>query len=66
MNLVFDIVTWIFLLSLVLVIVRLLRGPSLPDRAVAADQIAIRGVAIIAIDAIVISGAGTRAFHRVA
>lgn len=49
MNTVFDIATWILLLSLCLVVIRLIRGPSMADRAVAADQAAIHGVAIIAI-----------------
>jgi multicomponent Na+:H+ antiporter subunit F len=49
MTVVFDIATWILLVSLSLVIIRIIRGPSLADRAIAADQAAIHGVAIIAI-----------------
>ena len=49
MNLVFEIVTWGLLLSLCLVTFRLIRGPSLSDRAIAADQATIHGVALIAV-----------------
>lgn len=49
MNVVFDIVTWALLVSLSLVAFRLIRGPSLSDRAIAADQAAIHGVALIAV-----------------
>jgi multicomponent Na+:H+ antiporter subunit F len=49
MNVVFDIVMWILLFSLCLVAIRLIRGPSMSDRAVAADQAAIHGVALIAV-----------------
>lgn len=49
MNVVFEIVTWGLLLSLSLVTLRLIRGPSMSDRAVAGDQAAIHGVALIAV-----------------
>jgi multicomponent Na+:H+ antiporter subunit F len=49
MNVVFEVVTVILLISLALVVYRLVRGPTLPDRAVAGDQIAIHVVALIAI-----------------
>lgn len=49
MSLVFEVVTLILLISLALVVYRLVRGPTLPDRAVAGDQIAIHVVALIAI-----------------
>lgn len=49
MSTVFDIVLWILILSLCLAAVRLVRGPTLPDRAIAADQAAIHGVALIAV-----------------
>ncbi len=38
--------------SIVLVLSRLVRGPSLPDRVVALDMLAVLVVAIIAVDAI--------------
>ena len=41
------------LIGLALVIYRLLRGPSLVDRAVASDQIAIRVVALIAVYSVI-------------
>jgi multicomponent Na+:H+ antiporter subunit F len=49
MNAVFEIVTWGLLLSLTFVTIRLVRGPSMSDRAIAADQAAIHGVALIAV-----------------
>lgn len=49
MTLVFDIVTVILLISLLLAILRLLRGPTLPDRAVAGDLVSIHVVALIAV-----------------
>lgn len=49
MKIVFDVVTIALLISLVLVVYRLVRGPTLPDRAVASDQIAIHVVALIAV-----------------
>lgn len=49
MKVVFDVVTIALLISLVLVVYRLVRGPTLPDRAVASDQIAIHVVALIAV-----------------
>ncbi len=49
MKLVYDVVTIVTLISLTLVVYRLLRGPTLPDRAVAGDQVAIHVVALIAI-----------------
>ena len=49
MTLVFDAVTAILLVSLLLVVLRLVRGPTLPDRAVAGDLVSIHVVALIAI-----------------
>lgn len=49
MSIVFDVVTTALLISLMLVVYRLVRGPTLPDRAVASDQIAIHVVALIAV-----------------
>jgi multisubunit Na+/H+ antiporter MnhF subunit len=48
-SIVFDLVTVLLLISLILVIYRLVRGPTLPDRAVASDQIAIHVVGLIAV-----------------
>jgi multisubunit Na+/H+ antiporter MnhF subunit len=48
-NTVFDVIMVLLLISLMLVIYRLVRGPTLPDRAVASDQIAIRVVGLIAV-----------------
>jgi len=47
------VVELILILSLLLVIVRLVRGPSLVDRAVASDQLALRVIALIAVHAMV-------------
>ena len=41
------------LIGLTLVIYRLLRGPSLVDRAIASEQIAIRVVALVAVYSII-------------
>jgi multisubunit Na+/H+ antiporter MnhF subunit len=49
MSIVFDIIVIMLLISLVLVIYRLVRGPTLPDRAVAGDQVAIHVVSLIAV-----------------
>jgi len=49
MTVIFEIVTWGLMLSLSLVAFRLIRGPSMSDRAIAADQAAIHGVALIAV-----------------
>jgi multicomponent Na+:H+ antiporter subunit F len=49
MKFIFDAVTLFTLISLIMVVYRLVRGPTLPDRAVAGDQIAIHVVALIAI-----------------
>jgi multisubunit Na+/H+ antiporter MnhF subunit len=49
MSIVFDVVMVLLLISLVLVIYRLVRGPTLPDRAVASDQVAIHVVGLIAV-----------------
>jgi multicomponent Na+:H+ antiporter subunit F len=49
MSIVFDAITIMLLISLVLVIYRLVRGPTLPDRAVAGDQVAIHVVSLIAV-----------------
>lgn len=53
MNTIFIIVDLLLLLSLVLVTIRLLRGPTLADRAVASDQLALRVVALIAVHSMV-------------
>ncbi len=49
MTTILMLVQLVLLLSLVLVTVRLLRGPSLVDRAVASDQLALRVVALIVV-----------------
>lgn len=49
MSTVFEIVMGLLLLSLTVVTARLIRGPSVADRAIATDQIAIHGVALIAV-----------------
>lgn len=49
MSLVLDIALLLLALSTALCFVRLLRGPSLPDRVVALDQIGIHVVAIAAV-----------------
>jgi multisubunit Na+/H+ antiporter MnhF subunit len=49
MSIVFDAITIMLLISLVLVIYRLVRGPTLPDRAIAGDQVAIHVVSLIAV-----------------
>lgn len=49
MSTVFDVVMILLLISLMLVVYRLVRGPTLPDRAVASDQIAIHVVGLIAV-----------------
>lgn len=49
MSVVFDVVMIMLLISLVLVIYRLVRGPTLPDRAIAGDQVAIHVVGLIAV-----------------
>ncbi len=49
MSVILLIVQGVLVLSLVLVTVRLLRGPSLVDRAVASDQLALRVVALIVV-----------------
>jgi multicomponent Na+:H+ antiporter subunit F len=49
MRVVVDIVTFGLLFSLALVTYRLMRGPSIPDRAVASDLVAIHVVAIIGV-----------------
>jgi multicomponent Na+:H+ antiporter subunit F len=46
---VFDVVTLVLLVSLALVIFRLVRGPTLPDRAVASDLLSIHIVALIGV-----------------
>ena len=53
MNTLLFIVELLLLLSLVLVTIRLLRGPTLADRAVASDQLALRVVALIAVHSMV-------------
>lgn len=47
MNTVLDIVNGLLLLSLVMTVYRLVRGPTLADRAVAGDQVALHVVALI-------------------
>ncbi len=47
--LVCDVVMLALLLSLAFVTIRLLRGPTVPDRAVASDQVAIHVVALIVV-----------------
>jgi multisubunit Na+/H+ antiporter MnhF subunit len=49
---VFDLVTIALLFSLALVTFRLLRGPSLPDRAIASDLVSIHVVALIGIHSV--------------
>jgi multicomponent Na+:H+ antiporter subunit F len=49
MTVVLNLVTFILLLSLALTIYRLVLGPTLADRAVASDQIAINVTALIAV-----------------
>jgi multicomponent Na+:H+ antiporter subunit F len=49
MSVVFDAVMVILLISLTLAVFRLLRGPTLPDRAVAGDLVSIHVVALIAV-----------------
>ncbi|KXK25327.1 MAG: multiple resistance and pH regulation protein F [Chloroflexi bacterium OLB15] len=44
---VLNLIIFLMLISLALVVVRLLRGPSLADRALAGDQISIHVVMII-------------------
>ncbi len=53
MNTILFSVELLLLLSLVLVTIRLLRGPTLADRAVASDQLALRVVALIAVHSMV-------------
>lgn len=47
-----DAVMFILLLSILLVLLRLLRGPSLPDRVIALDMLATIAVGMIMVDAI--------------
>jgi multisubunit Na+/H+ antiporter MnhF subunit len=49
MSVVFDVVMVILLVSLLLVVLRLMRGPTLPDRAVAGDRVSMHVVALIVI-----------------
>jgi multisubunit Na+/H+ antiporter MnhF subunit len=49
MSVVFDLAFIALLASLALICYRLIRGPTLPDRAVAGDQLAIHIVALIAV-----------------
>ena len=53
MNTMLFLVELLLLFSLVLVSIRLLRGPTLADRAVASDQMALRVVALIAVHSMV-------------
>lgn len=52
MTLILDIVMAGLLISLILTTYRLMRGPTLADRAVAGDQVAIHVVVWIGIDSI--------------
>lgn len=52
MTLILDIVVAGLLISLALTIYRLLRGPTLADRAIAGDQVAIHVVVWIGVDSI--------------
>lgn len=47
-----PIVLVILVASLCLALIRLIRGPSLPDRVVALDLMAVLAVGIVAIDAV--------------
>ena len=49
MNIVFDITFIALFASLAMICYRLILGPTLPDRAVAGDQLAIHIVALIAV-----------------
>jgi multicomponent Na+:H+ antiporter subunit F len=49
MQTMLSLVIALLMVSLIMVIVRLLRGPSVPDRAVALDQIAIHVTGLIAV-----------------
>lgn len=49
MKLILDIVTIGLLVSLALAVYRLARGPSIADRAIASDLVAIHVVALIAV-----------------
>jgi multicomponent Na+:H+ antiporter subunit F len=49
MNLIWTLAEILLLVSLTLVALRLIRGPSLADRAVASDQIALRVVGLVAV-----------------
>jgi multicomponent Na+:H+ antiporter subunit F len=49
MQVMLSVVMFLLFVSLIMVIVRLLRGPSVPDRAVALDQVAIHVTGMIAV-----------------
>ena len=53
MNTMLFLVELLLLFSLVLVSIRLLRGPTLADRAVASDKLALRVGALIAVHSMV-------------
>lgn len=53
-----DAATLGLLLSLALVTFRLVRGPTIPDRAVASDQVAIHVVALIVVYSIRVQQSG--------
>lgn len=53
MNTLLLLAQWVLLFSLLLVTIRLLRGPSLVDRAIASDQLALRVVALIVVHSMV-------------
>ncbi|HRE48689.1 MAG TPA: monovalent cation/H+ antiporter complex subunit F [Aggregatilineales bacterium] len=49
---VLTLVSYLILLSLILAAYRLVRGPSLPDRAVAADQVSLHVIAFVVVFAL--------------
>ncbi len=53
MTIVLNIVTVILLASLALVILRLLRGPSIADRAIAGDLVTLHVIALIMLYSII-------------
>lgn len=53
MTVVLNLVTILMLISLSLVIVRLIRGPSIADRAIAGDLVTLHVIALIMVYSIV-------------
>lgn len=49
MSIVFDIVFVALCISLAMICYRLVKGPTLPDRAIASDQISVHVVMLIAV-----------------